>query len=81
MNVIRSHVGRQENPTAMQTYFAQSADYDDPAVAIKTIRRLVHLLAFYGCALWIGRRQSASGHIVMPVHGTAFIAVKVRPIT
>jgi hypothetical protein len=68
MNMVCSHVSRQENPTTMQAYLAQSTEYRGPALKIEAIRQLVHQLAFYGCALWIGLHQSASGHVVMPVH-------------
>jgi hypothetical protein len=37
MNVIRSHMRRQQTPPSMQTNFAQHLEYDRPAAFIKTI--------------------------------------------
>jgi hypothetical protein len=80
VNVIGSHMCCPQAPATVQTDFAESIEYCRTAVSVEEIRRLVHLQAFHRDTFGIGFRQPASGHIVVPVDGTRFIAVQMRPI-
>jgi hypothetical protein len=80
VNVIGSHMGCPETPATVQTDLAESIEHCRTAVSVEEIGRLVHLLAFHRDTFGIGFRQPASGHIVVPVDRTGFIAVQMRPI-
>jgi len=68
MNVIRSHMCREEAPAPMHANLAQSSEHRRSAVLIETIGRLVHVLSHYSDPFRTGFRQSGSGHIVATIH-------------
>jgi hypothetical protein len=80
MNVIRSDVRRQKNPSAVQTDFPQSAEDRHPAVLIQVIRLLIHLFELFGATLRAGFRECAAEHVVMLVHNIGFVTVQMRAI-
>jgi hypothetical protein len=73
-------MGCPETPATVQTDLAESIEHCRTAVSVEEIGRLVHLLAFHRDTFGIGFRQPASGHMVVPVDRTGFLAVQMRPI-
>jgi len=70
----------EEIPIAMQTNLAQSIEHYHPTLPIQAILLLIHLFAFHPGALRARFSKWVSGHIVIPVHCTGFIAMQVGTI-
>ena len=80
VNVICSHMGSPETPTAVQADFAEGIEYGYTAVSVEEIGQLVHLLAHHCDTRWIGFRQSTPRNLVVPVDRAGLVAVQVGPI-
>jgi hypothetical protein len=80
MRVIRSNVRRQKCPLPMRANLLHRLQHCGPVGRAQQVRSLVHQEALTRCTLLIGLRQTMSRNVMVPIHGTGFVAVQMRSI-
>jgi hypothetical protein len=73
-------VCRQQSPSAIRGNFAYSIKHRTASQAVQHVRLLVHQAALMCGPPRIWLKSAVSGNIVVPIHGTRFVAVQMRSI-
>jgi hypothetical protein len=80
MNVRRPNMRRQKRPFPMQANLEYRIQHCATTAGVQQVRRLVHQIALAKCTLLISLNQAMSRNVVVPIHGTGFVAVQMRTI-
>ncbi len=80
MNVSRPNMRRQKCPLPVQANLSNCVQHYAPARLVQHVRSLVHQLELARCARSIALSQPVSRNVVVPIHGTRFVAVHMRAI-
>jgi hypothetical protein len=64
----------------MRANLPDCVEYRTTAGLVQHIRILIHQLSLARCTPWIGRQGAMSGDVVVPIHGTGFVAMQMRTI-
>jgi hypothetical protein len=74
------HVGRQKRPVTVRADLLYRPQHGITTGRVQNIRSLIHQIALTRCARRVSLDSAMSGNIVVPIHGTRFIAVQMRTI-
>jgi hypothetical protein len=80
MDVVGPHMRRQQRPGSMQANLANRIQHRTAGDCIQQVRPLIHQIALARRTRPIAFNQSMSRNIVVPIHGTGFVAVQMRTI-
>jgi hypothetical protein len=80
VNVVRSRVRGQKRPSPMPADLPYRIHYRTTAGRVQQIRSLVHQSALVARTRRIGLNQAMSRNVVVPIHGTGFVAMQMRAI-
>jgi hypothetical protein len=80
MNVRGPNMRRQKRPFPVQANLEYRIQHCATSAGVQQVRRLVHQIALAQCTLLIGLNQTMSRNVVVPIHGTRFVAVQMRTI-
>jgi hypothetical protein len=80
MNVVRSYMGCEKRPLAMRTHLLNRTKYCCAAERVKYVRSLVHKIPLVRYPLRVGFHHTMSRNVVVPIHGTGFVAVQMRTV-
>jgi hypothetical protein len=80
MNVICPYVRRQKCPSAVEADVLYHTKHRVTAGRVQQIRSLVHEIALARCTRQIGIKHAMSRNVVVPIHGTGFVAVQMGAV-
>jgi|HubBroStandDraft_1064217.scaffolds.fasta_scaffold207223_2 hypothetical protein len=80
VNVIGPHMCRQKRPVAVRTDLLYRIEHCVAARRIQQKRNLVHQVALARYTRLVGLNHAMSRNIVVPIHGTGFIAVQMGAV-
>ena len=80
MNVVRPNVRCKERPLAMRANLSYGIQYRRAAERAQYVGGLVHQIPFVRCPIRVGFQRAMSRDVVVPIHGTGFVAVQMRTI-
>jgi len=80
VNTSASHMRGQERPLAMRANLSNRREYRETACRVQQVGRLVHRIAFARRARIVRLNRAMSGDIMVPIHGTALVAMEMRAI-
>jgi hypothetical protein len=80
VDVIRPYMRCEKRPLSMRTNLPYRFQHSPAARLVQHVRSLVHQLALARCTRLIALSQPVSGNVVVPIHGTDFVAVHMRSV-
>ena len=75
VSMIGPNMRRKKIPVSVRANFLDGIEHGAAAIRIKQIRRLIHQVPFARGARLIGGNQMMSRNVVVPIHGTGFVAM------
>ena len=81
VDMCSTNVRRQKRPSAMQANFLDSVQHRPTRRAVQKVRGLIHEIALARYARRIGIHSSMSRNVMVPIHGTGFVAVHMSAVT
>jgi hypothetical protein len=80
MDVIRAHVCGKKRPFAVRASLLYRAEHRATVRRIQQIRTLDHQFTLARCTDLIGLNHAMPKNVVVPIHGTGFVAVQMGAI-
>jgi hypothetical protein len=80
MNVSRSYMRRQKRPVTVQANLTDRAQHRTAVGRIQQIRSLIHQMPLVRCTRRVGLNRAMSMNVMVPIHGTGFVAVQMGAI-
>jgi len=80
MDVVASHMGRQQIPATMRTHFTNCFQYSVAADAVRAIGRLIHAVLLKSHPRGIALQNRCPRNIVRHVDGAGRLAVEVAAV-
>jgi hypothetical protein len=75
VNMVSPHMRRKKIPVSVRANFPYAVQHRAAIRSVQPVRILVHQVTLSRGARLIGRNQAMSRNVVVPIHGTGFVAV------